>query len=1578
MTKLLQLPLYICVFLFATSLSATDILVPVFNENIDASIEKTKPIDSIVATNPNSDKKIVATKPIKTFRNFKSLERFDTPVVAKYNKRFEVEEGFQFTTPESLQNKKWLDMATNVFSTLDVTKNYVDLLKEESLGELPVAITPKTISNVTYTVGIAKAVFKPAYTELTVFLKVELPRTTSTSTTTATSTDVENTETTSQTTTKEEKNVLILGASNIKLSRDGGIIGDAKLNLISQFTVNLNSGAMLLTLKGDFENPGTYALMDCSGFKELGIDANLKFTNGLLFPVDEDGKEKNGYVESDFKIVASDWNDMVVNLDLPEFGVKGLEGTTFRLNTAIFDFSDIRNDPDTPSSYLDKYYTENKELWRGVYIKSLEVILPKAFGKRNSDNRVAFGATDMIIDGQGVTGKFTGDNIFTLDEGTASGWDFSLDHFLLDIEANKIKAGEFNGQIRLPVSQLDSLKYNAIIQPDEYSFRVTSAKAIEFDVWNAQVSLTEDSYIEMKVKDDKFMPKANLNGSVSIQSGLKKEENKSSESKDKTVDFKGIVFENMLLQTESPKFSVSYFGYQGEMKLANFPATINEIALRTPSDTKAELVFDFNINLTSESDGGNGGGAKLVINGVLDDSDGRDHWKYDGIDLERVFIQMEVAGMELKGAIFIFEEDTTYGTGFAGAVGAKFTTGVKFEVEAKALFGRTTDFRYWFADAEVTLPNGIPVFPGFAMNKFGGGFYNHMKMAGATNQDNAAYNEIGASISGVIYEPFNENGFGMKASVGIITQGSPDLFNATVEFGMAFLKSGGLQEIYLKGHGRLIAKLPVDFYDVLDEQLAGIASDGESGLPEFNPDGAITADVFIGFDFVNDTFHATSEVYVNLFSILEGVGPKGRAGWMDFYVGPDEWHILIGTPNDPIGIALNLGIIKLRTDGYFMTGDNLPGSPPPPDIVAQILGVDVSKLDYMRDLNMLESGKGMAFGSHFSVTTGDLKFLIFYARFDAGLGFDIMLKDYGDAHCKGSSEQIGLNGWYANGQSYAYLQGEVGLKVKLFGKRKKFTVFKGGGALLMQARLPNPAWFRGYLGGRYSILGGLIKGRFRFKVELGDKCEIIGGSALDGIVVIGDMSPNEGSTEVDVFAAPQVAFNLQINKIFELPDDTGDRKYRIFMDTFEVTKEGETIIGDVEWNDRNDNAIFYSHEILPPNASLKAFVQLHFEEFIDGKWETIMEDGKVATEIKEVNFTTGEAPKTIPLSNVAYMYPTLGQKNFFIKEYGTGYINLKRGQSYLFDAVPTWNKTMTMNGEAGTILTKSFGYNAAKKQITFSVPENIATQTDYTVQISLVPENDNTFDNVTESYKSKDIGGEDTGNEVEVRSKKIEEVAIKGEERELLTFGFGTSQYTTFEKKLNAMKGNNDLYKHVTYPYGLTLLTTIDPLEPFELAELVGNKYTAHSPLVVATAIPDNSYYQNQIYPLLYQKYPLENTFSVTRDISKVGVPPLEGVEPLSWYLTYLENDLTGEISLYNPYRYNLTHYYHQDYVDLRYQLVSSDLPWEEIEKYRDLIIEPFPLMKKGKYKTKLQYVLPGQIRNGSSDIVKYTNPLYE
>ena len=157
--------------------------------------------------------------------------------------------------------------------------------------------------------------------------------------------------------------------------------------------------------------------------------------------------------------------------------------------------------------------------------------------------------------------------------------------------------------------------------------------------------------------------------------------------------------------------------------------------------------------------------------------------------------------------------------------------------------------------------------------------------------------------------------------------------------------------------------------------------------------------------------HGNLDVYVNIAGgLLKGMGPNNLACAAVMHFSPDEWYIHIGTPDNPAGLKL-LGFATMQS--YFMVGHNIPGSPPPPAQVSSILG-DID-LDYMADENALGNGKGIAFGSRFDVSTGNLKFLIFYAKFSAGMGFDIMLKDYGNTQCAGRNGPIGINGWYANG-----------------------------------------------------------------------------------------------------------------------------------------------------------------------------------------------------------------------------------------------------------------------------------------------------------------------------------------------------------------------------------------------------------------------------------------------------------------------------------------------------------------------------------------------------------------------------------
>jgi hypothetical protein len=222
-----------------------------------------------------------------------------------------------------------------------------------------------------------------------------------------------------------------------------------------------------------------------------------------------------------------------------------------------------------------------------------------------------------------------------------------------------------------------------------------------------------------------------------------------------------------------------------------------------------------------------------------------------------------------------------------------------------------------------------------------------------------------------------------------------------------------------------------------------------------------------------------------------------------------------------------------------MTGTKIYESPPPPENVSRILGS--YNLDYTSNLNLLGEGKGIAFGAGLRFNTGEKKFFPFYAKFDAGAGFDVMLKNYGQVGCKNQSTPLGINGWYANGQVWAYLEGSIGLEVDWRFIHGKYEILNVGAAAVLQAKMPNPFWMRGVIGGQYSILGGLVSGNCRFDFTVGEECEIInGGSPVKGMAVIAEVTPNDGSTDINVFNSPQAIFSMSIDKIFQLQDMDGN------------------------------------------------------------------------------------------------------------------------------------------------------------------------------------------------------------------------------------------------------------------------------------------------------------------------------------------------------------------------------------------------------------------------------------------------------
>jgi hypothetical protein len=1477
----------------------------------------------------------------------------------------------------SAQIEGELQNAASTFKLLDESGNYVNLLNLAGIGtnNLPIGLS-RTISNVRYKIAVSGFRLTPEYAEMTVYGQVVIPQ----------SADGEN----------RNDRVLFFGAQGIKLSYDGNIIGDAKLMLLGDISIPINGGRAELVLRGAIDdNNGrgldlTYLSIDCNGFKEFGITAEVLFPHELIRKVDSQGNPIAGngaasQVSASFQTVVRDWNDILVSVDLPNFEITGLNGFVFNVQQAVFDFSDYRNEPSItyPLGYQKYLIPGNESLWKGVYIREFSITLPKQFAGRGSDKRVSFAAQNMILDNNGISGLFTAANILSINNGSAGGWRFSVDEFSLELEANQLTEAGFAGQIGIPVSESTTLAYDAFISPgNEYFLKVSPTETIGFDIWAAKAKILPNSYVEFKVVDDKFYPEAMLNGSISIAA-----RSNAADTTSKTLaKFEGVEFRKLHLRTKAPYLSVEYFGYKGEVSLMNFPLSISDIAL-IANDREAKIGFNAKLALGGDKFGITAE-TRLEVVGSMAEDKGLQSWRYKKIDVSRIAIDASLAGaFSLKGGLTIMNDDPTYGDGFAGEIQLKLEkvlNGVGAQV--RAIFGRK-DYRYWMVDGKVSFGQGIPVFPPVNLSGFGGGAYYHMRPDGQGT---------GMPTDGN-YVPDQDWGLGLKAAV-LFNVAKSGVIDGEAQFEIAFNSNGGLNFIGFYGQAKVLAKIPGT------ENIEGFVSDKFKGIAEAEKkftsnnkelmnklqkmkvyegseaakvcfqgserlgESGFSAAVGIQYDFTRNSLHSTFDLYLNMLGgMLQGVGSGNRAGWAVLHIDPDEWYMHLGTPTDRLGVRLNLAnIIKMETGSYFMVGDRIPASPPPPKEVADILGVDISKLDYMRDLNALGDGRGFAFGSDFRVSTGDITFLMIYAKFMAGLGFDIMLKDYGDAQCKGRSGPIGMNGWYANGQTYVYLQGELGIKINLLFIKKKIPIIKAGAATLMQAKLPNPAWFVGYLGVKFDLLGGLVKGRVRLKISLGEECEIVmpGGSPL-GIKVINDITPVDNSNDVDVFAAPQVAFNMPVGKAFEMEDDDGVKKYKLVLDELSVYQDGAALPGKVRWNSGQDAVEFYSHEILPPNVPLKAFVRVTFEEYQNGRWLTVYTSGKKAEETMEVSFTTGTAPDVIPLHNIEYAYPVLDQRYFYPREATGGYVQLKRGQSYLFSS--DMRHEVQLIKEGNNTQSVQFTYSSSNNRLEYSLP-SVDNSSQYTFDLVTFSKGD---ESTSANTSNRTAVASDDENEVTVRSAQASQVTRTDAGKSLLSYSFKTSKHKTFAEKMSAIAmGEPFIHKYSSDVFNLQY--EIGGGEPFDVTELVGTEYSGSKPLVSVWATLEDEYYANYIHNLIYKDYSSLGFSIKNRDTEQYGVPPAKAIPINTSYLTEVENGIFTGVARHNfPYIYDLARVYQRDYLDLRGQISNRYITTVPNHLTR-FFKGSFAAMTYGYYKIMLEYRLPGEDRGNQTPFEYY------
>ncbi|MEO0555182.1 MAG: hypothetical protein AAF149_18380 [Bacteroidota bacterium] len=1508
-------------------------------------------------------------------RQFAELEHYFEEEAVVDEPEF-LPEGPVFSNDPIDSAKYFVAKAQEAIEQVRSLRKFIGYLDGESLLDLPVGIH-KEIGGHAYDIAITDIRLKPQYAELEVYMQFTVP---------------------------QNGKVLTFRGTGIKFTKAGGIVGDAALELVTDYTINLDGDKSQIVLKGggnSVSGTGTFAKFDCSGFLEMGLDAQVKFSRDLLVPEDVNGNPTNGNVEASFGTVIKSWNDLIVQIDMPAFQVTSLEGVGITVRDAVFDFSDHRNAPAVkfPEGYQSPaILSGTPNLWRGFYLRELSVRLPQQFEKQGSTARTSFAAYDVLIDNMGFSGLLEGKALINTGEGNMSGWSYSLDSLGIALEANQIKQAGFNGDLVIPIAnEQRPFEYTALINPgNEYIFNVEAAEDMQFDVFKtSSVEIYEASYLEIKVAEGKFRPKANLHGRMDINAPM------SEGSSSQSAQLAAITFENLQLQTVKPYLQVGDFSFgseAAEQAMANFPVSINNIGLRTVSETEVGLDFNLIVNL-NESFGGEAG---LTILGNLSDNGEGQRWRYKKLQVNDISVDIDQGAFKFYGRLQFFRDDDVYGNGFNGVIDATFNPGIK--VQATAIFGAVNGTRFWYADALASFPTAIPVVPPFGINGFGGGAYYHMKM------DNEGIgSDYGRTASGTVYVPDGNAGLGLKATIAFATVGSESVINGDATYEMAFYTGGGLRSITFTGNmfivtppigGEMLARMEektqkmvevVEKYE--NSMAAGILPDDPQTIKEIHGQigaaagkrGSISAHVKIVLDFENRSLHANMEMYVNVAGgIIKGVGPGGRAGWAVLHYGPDDWYFYLGTPEDRIGVSAGVGPIRAELTSYFMVGTKIPGSPPPPEIVSDILGgID---LDYMADENALGLGKGIGFGSAFSVDTGDLTFLIFYARFQAGLGFDIMLKNYGDnVRCKGRSDPLGINGWYANGQAYAYFDGKIGIRIRIFGKRRKIEILSIGAAAVLQAKLPNPFWMRGIVGGRFRVLGGLVKGNCRFEVTIGEECEIIGGSALQGVDVIAEVTPNDGQREVDVFSTPQVVFNMPVEKEFELIDvDDVKKKFRIKLDEFKLVSNGYTIPGDLEWNTDKDVVVFNAFDVFPSEEDVNVSAQVSFEEYTSGRWVPVFIDGKKYVEASNTKFTSGKAPDHIPVNNIEYSYPVLSQLNFYKDEYPSGYIKLKRGQPYLFEEDPDqWEQVGRLTNSSGAQSFFDYSYSTGDREVRFNLPENLQKGTIYALELVNLPAGDQGAIDRNVSARTSKLANEGGKIDTEITTKEAEGTISELQEQSIFGSYIRTSKFSTLREKLNTA----DMSQQWRWPIrsGVHELgKSIKAAELFDNAELNGPN--GQAPMIQYEAVlTNNRYFDEYMYPITYQGYPLQGKFRVNwREEQPMGVPPARAVfirQHPNTDLILTESDIaSGQVitsGLSAAFIYNLSHYYQQDLSNLQNQVANYYADSGNVsQRLQFLLTSPFPRILGGPYDVKVRYVLPGKNIVASEQMVTITNPV--
>jgi hypothetical protein len=1062
----------------------------------------------------------------------------------------------------------------------------------------------------------------------------------------------------------------------------GGMIGETKLKLKTPIDLRLSNAVMLHLLPApENGNGGCFVTWDCDGFAGMHIQGKVEICRNFIVPLDPATKEPlaaPARYSFDFDLDIKSWNDIYLefqNQNTKPFAIAGYTDFKWTVTGIVIDNSDFQS----PSglTFVEGYSSPHMvtsgntssldKTWRGVAMKTLDVTLPPIFKKDGAP--VTTGVQNLIIDETGVNGQIFASPLIPYATGNLVGWQFSIDTLKMDIVKNHISGGGLAGRIRVPVLK-EPTRYSAMIyQGGKFEFSISPSANQKMDMLLADVILRKESTIKVKVDNNDADVIAILHGEIEVNGGDK-------------LKIPKITFENFKIGNKDPYFSAGTWKVANTVsaKFLGFEINVSNIKPFSPGPKKAGVSLDVNLALPLDIKAG--GGLNIIGQMELDNL-GRQNWVYENTEVKKLMVDATISAGRLFGFVESFDNESSngYGEGFHGMIDMDFTN--VCQVKAVALFSKMGSDKFFYIDASASLSTGIPVGP-FSITGFMGGA-SYMMEETLSDNDPPEFTPTtlpspGQSLSGTTYV-FNKNrGLGLKAGITMALTSSSEAFNGSLVFGIEFnhpTNGGGVANISMNGKGQFMMK----------SKITGKKDEGSESSPPTGVNGKIKAHVRFVYNFNAREFSG------HMAAFIEAPGLTGQ-GKVKVLANKSQWYLYIGTPDEPITMTFKLGPITTQGSSYLDIGSIVPDMRPIPANVRAV----ASKV---KQSSLRASGGGFVFGSSMKASVSAKAGSIASADLSAEIGFDVMIRNFGNASCASSpGEKIGINGWYAMGQMYAFLEG----KLKIFG----VNIFSAAMAGVLQAELPNPFFGQASFGVKVkTFLGSYDKS---VALTLGDRCVVAADPNASplGMKVIASVNPGDKAEKMEADFIPTANFNLAIGKEVEMGSDKW--KPELTKVTLKSLKNNFNYAVEENLVQDNSGLEIKSKNFFAANDSIQLVIEV----------KVTKNGSNPIFETHTSVFTVGGGYKNLPKSNIESSYPIDGMQNYYRKEniYNTGFIQLEQGMPELFYNIPEGQSQKLKISGNGTDKYIDYTYDGTEARIKFEMnPDWFIPGKEYTLQL---------------------------------------------------------------------------------------------------------------------------------------------------------------------------------------------------------------------------------------------------------------------